>query len=132
MQWIPPRLKEKWRFFARRLNPTSVIVAWWRKCWRNIGLRKATRSKSSTWAPPSQCLAKNEPVKAMRDLILSDITVMGPGYCVIGLERVAQDAFRSVRPLPPRSYAWPSDISLRTGKYGSLYPGSDFCFAAPP
>ena len=29
-------------------------------------------------APPSQCLAKNESVPAMRDLILSDITLMGP------------------------------------------------------
>jgi hypothetical protein len=77
MRWIPPRLKEEWRFCARRLNPTGVIVAWWRKCWHNIGLRKATRSKSSTCAPPSQCLARNEPVQAMRDLILSDITLMG-------------------------------------------------------
>ena len=78
MTWIRPPLKEKWRFFARRLNLTGVIVAWWRKCWHNIGGRKATRSKSSTWAPPSPCVAKNEPVAAMRELILSDITVMGP------------------------------------------------------
>lgn len=33
---------------------------------------------------------------------------MGPGYCVIGLEQVSSGAFRSVRPMPPRShgYAW--------------------------
>src|SRR5579872_6881052 len=42
----------------------------------------------------------------MRGLILSDITEMGTGLCVIGVEQVAQDSFRSVRPLPPRGYAW--------------------------
>jgi hypothetical protein len=43
----------------------------------------------------------------MRELILSDITVMGPGYCVIGLERVAEGTFRSVRPMPRIGAAWP-------------------------
>jgi len=42
----------------------------------------------------------------MRELILSDITLMGPGYCVIGLEKVQADSFRSVRPMPPWGFAW--------------------------
>jgi hypothetical protein len=41
----------------------------------------------------------------MTELILSEITRMAGGYCVIGLERIG-DAYRSVRPMPPRGYAW--------------------------
>jgi hypothetical protein len=44
----------------------------------------------------------------VRELILSDITVMGQGHCVIGLEQTAQGAFHSVRPMPQRSHAWPA------------------------
>ena len=66
----------------------------------------------------------------MRDLILSDITVMGSGYCVIGLERVAQDAFRSVRPLPPRSYAWPATFPHGRGSLVRLVPAPTS--ASPP
>ena len=42
----------------------------------------------------------------MPELILSDITVMGPGYCVIGLEEAQAESYRSVRPLPPWGFAW--------------------------
>ena len=42
----------------------------------------------------------------MPELILSDITVMGQGYCVIGLEQISPDSYRSVRPMPPQAFAW--------------------------
>jgi len=42
----------------------------------------------------------------MKDLTLSDITIMREGYCVVGLEQAAQGVFHSVRPMPPRGYAW--------------------------
>jgi hypothetical protein len=51
----------------------------------------------------------------MAELILSDITVMGPGYCVVGLEQLASGAFRSVRPLPPWGFAWREPFPLRRG-----------------
>lgn len=38
-------------------------------------------------------------------LAISEITHMGSGLCVIGLEHVDQ-TFRSIRPLPPRGHAW--------------------------
>lgn len=41
----------------------------------------------------------------MTDLIISEITLMRPGFCVIGLER-SSEFFRSVRPLPPFGHAW--------------------------
>ena len=41
----------------------------------------------------------------MKKLLISEITRMGPGFCVIGLEHEGQ-AFRSLRPLPPRVNAW--------------------------
>ncbi|HKM90976.1 MAG TPA: hypothetical protein VJX29_10185 [Candidatus Acidoferrales bacterium] len=41
----------------------------------------------------------------MRELILSEITRMAQGYCIIGLEPQG-NAFRSVRPMPQRSHAW--------------------------
>ncbi len=41
----------------------------------------------------------------MRKLLISDITIMGRGYCVIGLEH-REHWFRSVRPLPPRANSW--------------------------
>ena len=57
----------------------------------------------------------------MPELILSDITVMGPGYCVIGLERLASGAFRSVRPLPPWGFAWREPFRFRRGDYLRCY-----------
>ncbi len=51
----------------------------------------------------------------MPELILSDITVMDPGYCVLGLERVGSAHFRSVRPLPPAGYAWREPFPFKRG-----------------
>ena len=51
----------------------------------------------------------------MRELILSDITVMGQGYCVIGLERIGPERFRSVRPMPPTGYAWREPFPYKRG-----------------
>jgi hypothetical protein len=42
----------------------------------------------------------------MRELIVSDITEMGSGLCVIGIELATGDLFRSVRPIPPLGFAW--------------------------
>jgi hypothetical protein len=58
----------------------------------------------------------------MRELILSDITEMGPGLCVIGVERATQDAFRSVRPVPPRGNAWPNTFPHRRGSIVGFDP----------
>lgn len=52
----------------------------------------------------------------MTELILSDITVMGPGYCVLGLEQVSADSYRSLRPLPPRGFAWRDPFPFRRGE----------------
>lgn len=41
----------------------------------------------------------------MTELLISDITRMQPGYCVIGIERTSA-GFRSVRPIPVRSKRW--------------------------
>lgn len=41
----------------------------------------------------------------MTELLISEITLMGSGFCVIGLER-NKDRFRSIRPIPRNSYAW--------------------------
>lgn len=41
----------------------------------------------------------------MAELLVSEITRMNKGFCVIGLERVA-GRFRSLRPLPRHGYAW--------------------------
>lgn len=51
----------------------------------------------------------------MPELILSDITVMGQGYCVIGLERLASGAFRSIRPMPPWGFAWREPFPYKRG-----------------
>lgn len=51
----------------------------------------------------------------MAELILSDITVMGEGYCVIGLEQISPDSFRSTRPMPPQGYAWREPFPLNRG-----------------
>ncbi len=51
----------------------------------------------------------------MQELILSDITIMGQGYCVIGLEKVTAESYRSVRPMPPRAFAWREPFPFRRG-----------------
>lgn len=51
----------------------------------------------------------------MPELILSDITVMGQGYCVIGIEQVSEESFRSVRPMPPWGFAWRDPFPFRRG-----------------
>lgn len=49
----------------------------------------------------------------MTELILSDITIMGPGYCVLGLERVSAESYRSIRPMPPQGFAWRDPFPFR-------------------
>lgn len=39
------------------------------------------------------------------ELLISEITLMGPGFCVIGLER-GHEGFRSLRPIPRSSFSW--------------------------
>ena len=51
----------------------------------------------------------------MPELILSDITVMGQGYCVIGLEKLPTEKFRSVRPMPPLGFAWRDPFKFKRG-----------------
>lgn len=41
----------------------------------------------------------------MTELLISEITLMRRGFCVIGLER-NKEHFRSLRPIPRNSYAW--------------------------
>src|SRR5438132_2052577 len=41
----------------------------------------------------------------MTELLISEITLMGRGLCVIGLGR-DKDRFYSLRPIPRNSYAW--------------------------
>lgn len=56
----------------------------------------------------------------MRELILSDITEMGTGLCVVGIERAGDRTFRSVRPMPPRSYAWPLALGGQRGNFAQF------------
>ncbi len=58
----------------------------------------------------------------MTELILSDITVMGEGYCVIGLERTGPDSFRSVRPFPLEAYAWREPFPYCRGNSVRIHP----------
>jgi hypothetical protein len=51
----------------------------------------------------------------MTELILSEITRMAQGYCIIGLESQGS-IFRSVRPMPPRNYAWGHPWPHRRGE----------------
>jgi hypothetical protein len=51
---------------------------------------------------------------ALTELILSDITRMGHGFCVIGIER-DEGGYRSIRPLPPYGDSWPLTIPFRRG-----------------
>jgi hypothetical protein len=48
----------------------------------------------------------------MTELILSDITIMGQGYCVLGLEPV-ENSYRSIRPMPPQGFAWREPFPFR-------------------
>ncbi len=51
----------------------------------------------------------------MRELILSDITEMGSGLCVIGIESACENLFRSVRPIPLRGFAWDRSFPHQRG-----------------
>lgn len=51
----------------------------------------------------------------MPELILSDITVMGQGYCVIGLEQDSAGSYRSVRPRPPWGFTWREPFPFKRG-----------------
>lgn len=51
----------------------------------------------------------------MKELILSDITLMGEGYCVIGLEQIADSSFRSTRPFPRNAFAWREPFPFKRG-----------------
>ena len=51
----------------------------------------------------------------MLDIALSDITVMGQGYCVIGLEQLAPGRIRSVRPRPLQGFAWRDPFPFKRG-----------------
>jgi hypothetical protein len=50
----------------------------------------------------------------MTELILSEITRMAPGYCVLGLE-AAESGYRSRRPLPLRGNAWLDPFEFHRG-----------------
>ena len=50
------------------------------------------------------------------EIVLSDITVMGPGYCVIGLKQLATGSIHSVRPFPPRGFGWRDPFQFRRGE----------------
>ena len=50
----------------------------------------------------------------MTELILSEITRMGPGHCVIGLEKV-EGRYRSIRPFPRLGHAWSKVFPYRRG-----------------
>src|SRR5229473_5311014 len=41
------------------------------------------------------------------ELLISEITIMGTGFCVLGLER-STEGFRSLRPIPRSSFSWPT------------------------
>ena len=66
----------------------------------------------------------------MRELILSDITEMGTGQCVVGIERIGANSFRSVRPMPPVGFAWPLALHCRRGSFVRFEPAATA--AKPP
>jgi hypothetical protein len=51
---------------------------------------------------------------ALTELILSEITRMDPGFCVIGIKPDAQ-GFRSVRSGPPYGHAWADSFPYKRG-----------------
>lgn len=58
----------------------------------------------------------------MTELVLSDITVMGPGYCVLGLEQISGESFRSIRPMPPWAFAWREPFPFHRGDRVTVRP----------
>ena len=50
------------------------------------------------------------------EIVLSDITLMGQGYCVIGLKQLAPGSVQSVRPRPRWGFAWCDPFRLRRGQ----------------
>lgn len=72
-------------------------------------------STLSIWSSLDRSLAGSGSARAMLELILSDITVMGQGYCIIGLERLSPDSYRSVRPMPLQAFAWREPFPYRRG-----------------
>jgi hypothetical protein len=50
----------------------------------------------------------------MTELVLSEITRMAPGFCIMGLEPCAS-GFRSVRPGPPKGHAWMPPFNYHRG-----------------
>lgn len=50
----------------------------------------------------------------MTELILSDVTRMAGGHCIIGLAKDG-DRYKSVRPGPPKLHAWPADFPHKRG-----------------
>lgn len=53
----------------------------------------------------------------MAEVIISDITIMRDGYCVIALEQVAPGSFRSVRPMPLWGFAWRAPFPHQRGDH---------------
>lgn len=53
----------------------------------------------------------------MSEIIISDITLMSPGYCIIGLEPSGPGSFRSVRPMPLRCHAWLDPFMFNRGDW---------------
>lgn len=52
----------------------------------------------------------------MQEIVLSDITVMAQGYCVIGLKQLAPGSIQSVWPIPPRGFAWRDPFQFQRGE----------------
>jgi len=65
----------------------------------------------------------------MAEVIISDITMMRDGYCVIALEQVGPGLFRSVRPMPLWGFAWRAPFPHQRGDHVEcdLRPGKDAC-----
>ena len=61
---------------------------------------------------------------AARELLLSDITEMGPGFCVLAIEPGGAGRWQTVRPLPQRSMAWPAPFPHKRRDYvrAELFP----------
>ncbi len=51
------------------------------------------------------------------ELLLSDITLMGAGYCVLGLAPAGADCYVSLRPLPPWGFAWRDPFAYERGDW---------------
>jgi hypothetical protein len=53
----------------------------------------------------------------MAEVIISDITIMRDGYCVIALDEVGPGLFRSVRPMPLWGFAWRAPFPHQRGDH---------------